>query len=141
MIRYRHKIKIADSKKSKSGANNMKVLKWLTYQRFTLLVQINKLRRTQNRCQFHLLSKILKKILFKCRVFANITQKQCSETLFGNDVHNFVRKHCWPWSALKFILLCCMMGKQVICAAFKWEKWHSQQSKAECFADLIWNIY
>jgi hypothetical protein len=40
--RRKKKRKLADAKKSGSGANDIKVHKWFVYQRFTFLVGINK---------------------------------------------------------------------------------------------------
>jgi hypothetical protein len=40
----RERRKVADAKKSGSGADDIKVLEWFAYQRFTFLVGINKPR-------------------------------------------------------------------------------------------------
>jgi hypothetical protein len=49
LVQYRHKRrrKVAGTKKSGSGADDVKVLKWFAYQRFTFLDVINKPTKTK----------------------------------------------------------------------------------------------
>jgi hypothetical protein len=47
LAQYRHeRRKVANAKKSRSGAEDIKVPKWFAYQRFTFLDRINKSRKT-----------------------------------------------------------------------------------------------